>query len=212
MKKDISNTTKQGKFMPIIDFIVTNKTLVIVLLGLIIAAILSLILRPIISFFIISILILSLLSYLSIKYSRLFISLFLIYLGSLIPNLVLLLAPNFYLEIINNNNNEFTFIYSTSFFLLGLIFLVVSSIRAIKHKKYNNLLLNVIFVIVGILFVGLFNNLYTFKIGGITELVSNVIKNKYYWLEIVLIVLYFKLYLLLNYNIRNNQDLKMDNN
>lgn len=92
--------------MPIIDFIVTNKTLVIVLLGLIIAAILSLILRPIISFFIISILILSLLSYLSIKYSRLFISLFLIYLGSLIPNLVLLLAPNFYLETINNNNND----------------------------------------------------------------------------------------------------------
>ena len=207
MEKNVLKINTKEKFKSIIKFIVNNKLLSSLLLVSIITLILSLVLAPMISFYIIIVFTLSLLVFLSIKYSNLINSLILVYLGYLIPNLLLLLAPGFYLESNNKGNDGFIFIMSTMFFVCGLLFLVIDLIKEIRKNKtkMKGILLSkhLIFTVVGILFIAFFNNAYTFKIEGISELLPHVLKNKYYWIEIVAIILYFNIYLVLNLTTNN---------
>lgn len=202
MEKDALKNNLKEKFKSIICFIINNKILTSLILVSFITLILSLVLPPMISFYIITVSISSLLVFISIKYSNLFNSLILVYLGYLIPNLLLLLSPSFYLESNNKGNDGFIFILSTMFFVCGLLFLVIDLIKEIRKNKaeMKEILLSkhLIFTVVGILYIAFFNNAYTFKIEGISELLPHVLKNKYYWIEIVSVILYFNIFLVLN--------------
>lgn len=189
-------------FKSTIKHVVNNKLLSALLLVSIVTLVLSLVLPPMVSFYVITVFTLFLLIFISLKFSMLFNSLILVYLGYLIPNLMLLLAPSFYLESNNKGNNGLIFILSTMFFVCGILFLVIDIIKKVKKDivEMKKILLskNLIFVVIGILFIALFNNAYVFQIEGISELLSYVQKSKYYWIEIIAIILYFSAYLLLN--------------
>lgn len=209
MEKEVFEINVKEMFKSTIKFVVNNKLLSTLLLVSIVALVLSLILPPMVSFYIIAVFTLFLLVFISLKFSMLFISLILVYLGYLIPNLLLLLAPSFYLENNNKGNNGLIFVLSTMFFVCGLLFLVIGIIKKIKKNKgeMKRILLskNLIFVVVGILFIALFNNAYVFQIEGISDLLPYVLKGKYYWIEIAAIILYFSVYLLLNLRTNNKR-------
>lgn len=209
MEKEGLKINEKEKFKLTIKFVVNNKLLLALLFVSIVTLVLSLVLAPVVSFYIITVFTLFLLIFLSLKYSKLFNSLILVYLGYLIPNLLLLLAPSFYLESYNKGNNGFIFVLSTMFFVCGLLFLVIDIIKMVKNNKTKMketlLSKNLMFVVFGMLFIALFNNAYVFTIEGISELIPYVIKSKYYWVEIVSIVLYFSVYLVLNLTTNNER-------
>lgn len=214
MERESVTEKENNKNDFIISFIVKNKFSLIMLLTSVLTLALTIVLQPINSFYIITIFTLFFITFLSIKYSTLFNSLLLVYLGELIPNLILLFAPNFYLESLDKGNSGFLFIVSTMFIVMGLLFFILDIIKMVRKNKEgmqrNYLIKNIVYVALGILYVGLFNNMFKFKIEGNVELTTTlsqqVFKNTKYWIEVIAIILYFHVYLLLIEIFKKNEN------
>jgi len=217
MERESVTVKENNKIDLVINFIVENKFSLIMLLTSVLMFVLTLVFQPINSFYVITIFTLFSITFLSIKYSTLFNSLLLVYLGELIPNLILLFAPKFYLESLDKGNSGFLFIISTMFIMMGLLFFILDIIKLARDKKegdnHKDLIKNIVFIIIGILYIALFNYIFTFNISGddglTTPLTPTVFKNSKYWIEIVAIILYFNVYWLLIEVFKKNENIEV---
>lgn len=214
MERESVTVKENNKIDLSIKIIAENKFSLIILLTSALVLVLSLVLEPMNSFYIITIFTLFSISFSSIKYSRLFNSLLLVYLGKLIPNLLLLFTPTFYLESMNKGTSGFVYIISTMFFVMGLLFLILDLIKIVRENKNeinrSYLIKSIVFVVIGILYIGLFNEVFTFTISGgqgqSNPTTPSVLKNSKYWIEIIAIILYFNVYLLLIEVFKKNEN------